>query len=141
MPAEPEQVSETLNQYITELHKIYLQLINILEQEAVAISDSNERKLSTHAAMEADTVKNIISLTKSVHSYLDHAVVSELSDARLREIEECKLKAAELSRINIAALGKSLSGLKEKIHTIKLPQSAHRVYYSGNNPTIMDIEI
>lgn len=135
------QATETLKTYISELLSSYEQLIAVLSLEADDIRLSDEFRLDRHVEMEREIVKQIISLTKSVRTYINNTEAGEEELQRLSAIAALKNRASTMIEDNIASLRTEMSRLKSKIASVKLPQSARRVYYSGNNPTLMDIEI
>lgn len=143
MPADSNQsrARQTLDTYIEHLHTGYTELLKILELQAADIAASDEIKLRIHAELEAEKVKSIVSLTRSVHTYSGKIRIDPQTAEKLRDIGGMKLRAGELSTRNIDSLGAELGKLKAKLESIKLPQSARRVYYSGNNPTLLDIKI
>ncbi len=135
------KASGALGLYIRELHKNYLKLNEILKLESDDIASLDELKLGLHIRMESETVDAIKSLTETIRTYLEQTAVGDSDAGLLKEAEELKKSAAARSKENLSALNEGMRGLKTKIASIKLPQSARRVYYSGNNPTLMDIEI
>ncbi len=136
-----EKASQTLETYISVLHTAYTELIRILELQADDIAGSDEKKLSVHTELEAETAAKICSITRSVRTYTESVPISSLSAELLSEIEKLRKTADEKSRKNIDALKADMERLKLKMEAIKLPKTARRVYYSGSSPTRMDIEI
>ena len=136
-----EKASESLKKYISELQAAYGLLVGILTNEAEDIAESDEVKLSSHISLEQQTVRKIRSLTVAIRTYLEHVNPDEESLLRLKEIEALRDRASAATERNIESLRDEMRRLKLKMTSVKLPQSARRVYYSGNNPTLMDIEI
>ena len=132
---------ESMRLYLTKLYTDYTTLNSILLMEAEDIKAADEKKLLDHSELERDTVEQLRSLTKTVHTYIEKSEISPESEELLRGISFEKKKAQKQIDINIEALEKSMIEIKRKINSIKLPQSARRVYYSGSNPSLMDIEI
>ena len=135
------KAAEALNQYISELIAQYQKLIQILKLESSDIKNNDESKLSLHVKMELEISKLIISLTKTIRIYLKHDSIDDSVAAMLKTVEKLKKQASDASRDNIKAAESIRTDIKLKLSLIKLPQSPHRVYYSGNNPTLMDIKI
>ncbi|MDC7227947.1 MAG: hypothetical protein PQJ61_14375 [Spirochaetales bacterium] len=135
------KAADTVKLYLTQLEDKYNSLNRILLLEAEDISKTDEKKLLLHAGLEKETVESIISLTKSVYTYMEKLEVDNDSVNRLKNIDSMKKKAQTQISANIKQLKASMKEIEHKINRIKLPQSTRRVYYSGNNPTIMDIEI
>ena len=132
---------ETLNLYITQLDDEYKSLLNILCLEAADISAADEKRLEQHIRLEREAVRMITSLTNVVHTYLENIEPDDDMTKTLNKISESKKQAQAQISENIRNLEHAMSGIKKKIELVKLPKSARRVYYSGNNATIMDIEI
>ena len=132
---------ESLHLYITKLNDEYSSLLKILMLEADDIAAGDENKLHKHLALERDTIVLITGLTDTVHTYLDKIEADEDMKNSLAEISKKKNQAQNRISENISSLESAMAGIKEKIQAVKLPKSARRVYYSGNNATIMDIEI
>ncbi len=132
---------KTIILYISNLHKEYTDLNKILKLESSDIEAEDEISLMLHVEMEAETVKRINSLTKTIRTYMDNSPINDEGAEKLKLIEKLKAEAQTVSAGNIAELKGRLERLKTKIESIKLPQSARRVYYSGNNSSLMDIEV
>ena len=135
------KAESTLLEYISELEKAYDSLNRVLLLEAADIEQQDEHKLQLHAAVEADTVRMIISLTNSVQTYLESVEPDSSMREKLRNISFAKAAAQQQINANVEALRRTMMKIKTRIDSVKLPKSARRVYYSGNTPTIMDIEI
>lgn len=133
--------AEALNRYISILLENYKKLLDILRLEADDIVAADTERLSLHVDLEIETVKTIVSVTNTIYLYLEKIPADEEGVGILKEVEHLRQSASEAGEANIRALKSGMSELKIKIQSIKLPKSARRVYYSGNNPTLMDIEI
>lgn len=135
------EAREVLTKYLKVLTSNYSKLLNILDLEHVDIGKSDEKALTEHTNLEKQTVSLIQSLTKTVYSYLEKTEPDADAAALLEIISGARKEADLRSRRNIKLLDGELLKLKARLSANKLPKTARRVYYSGETPTMMDIEI
>ena len=135
------QSADSFALYVNELKNHYDSLNNILLLEAGDIAEADEKKLEQHLVMERDIIRMITSLTGVVRTYMEQFEPGEDLLETMKLISKGKRQAEVQISENIRNLELTMSGIKKKIESVKLPKSARRVYYSGNNATIMDIEI
>ena len=135
------QSADSFALYVNELKNHYDSLNNILLLEAGDIAEADEKKLEQHLVMERDIIRMITSLTGVVRTYMEQFEPGEDFLETMKLISKGKRQAEVQISENIRNLELTMSGIKKKIESVKLPKSARRVYYSGNNATIMDIEI
>ncbi|MBI9108473.1 MAG: hypothetical protein JEZ04_17135 [Spirochaetales bacterium] len=137
----PAEASIVLTKYLRELTSTYNRLIKILNLERKDIENSDEISLSEHTRLESEAAEAVISLTGTIYTYLEKikpdAAAEELLKSAIRLKEEARL----MSRDNIELLSGELIRLKARLSANKLPITGRRVYYSGEIPTMMDIEI
>ena len=130
-----------IKKYLLDLTSNYKTLIKILEFEHDDIENSDEVALSEHARLESETVLNIIRLTKAIYIYLEEVRPDNGCTILLDSLSGLKETASTLSKTNIDLLSGELARLKSRLSANKLPKTARRVYYAGETPTMMDIEI
>jgi hypothetical protein len=135
------EASEVLIRYLIDLASNYSRLIKILELEHTDIENSDESALFEHTKLESQTAGVIVTLTKTIYSYLEIIKPDKQSAEHLAAAGCLKDKAASLSKENILLLDGELLRLKTRLSANKLPITARRVYYAGETPTIMDIKI
>lgn len=132
---------ESVRSYAVSLDEKYSELLNILVIESDDIEKEAVFDLNIHTKLESETVSAIINLTKVIGTYLEKLQADDELLLLFSEIDKKKKLALEQTEKNIKNLNNKMAELKHKIGSLKLPKTAHKVYYSGNNPSLMDIKI
>ena len=136
-----DNARNVLVKYLKDLIWKYSQLLKILNLESEDIENSDEFSLSRHTDLETQTASDVISITRSVYTYIEKIQPDEDINELLQQAKALKKEAVEKSAENIAALEGELTHLKSRLAENKLPATSRRVFYAGKPPVILDLEI